>query len=157
MWELQRSTIMNWRHILKMSHARKGIAHVCHSLQHTCLRSVGEPSCPKFNKIEYGMLWPSSLCLAWQPIPTLPCSADLPQGLSWSGRSQYRRNSVGRPSGLRSLSYMPQSDSTKQKEKIQWPWNLSFSSPGLQTWKHIVLSGTVEGLPTSEESPLPSM
>ena len=48
-------------------------------------------------------------------------SVDSPQVQSWSGRSQYRRNSAGHPSGLRWLSYMLRSDSARNKNAVkQW-------------------------------------
>lgn len=83
------------------------------SATHT-LEICREPSCPKFMKRG---AWYATPFLP--PSNPLPCPADLPQGLSWSGRSQCKRNSVGRPSGLRWLSYTPQSDSTKHNEKYK--------------------------------------
>lgn len=96
---------------------KKWNRHIHHILQHTHLRSVGGLLAPNSWEEELGMPHLSFPFLA-SPAPNpLPYLADLPQGLSWSGRSRYKRNSVGRPSGLRWLSYMPQSDSTKHNEK----------------------------------------
>lgn len=69
---------------------------------------MGRPSCPK-------LLRPKSTTCHPHTAPQHP--VDSPQVQSWSGRSRYRRNSAGRPSGLRWLSYTPQSDSVRNKEK----------------------------------------
>lgn len=84
------------------------------------------------------------------PPPQHP--VDSPQVQSWSGRSQYRRNSAGHPSGLRWLSYMPQSDSVRNKENCheivkREPWDSSFSFPWLQTGKHRTISGKYKKSP----------
>lgn len=73
------------------------------------------------HKVHWDTFLPYTLKSQEYNTPPLHCPppqhrADSPQVQSWSGRSQYRRNSAGHPSGLRWLSYMPQSDSVRKKK-----------------------------------------
>lgn len=98
------------------------------------VRFMGRSSCSQESK-EYSV----------SPNTAPKHSVDSPQVQSWSGRSQYRRNSAGRPSGLRWLSCTLQSDSARNKSAMrQWrggPWDSFSPSTWLQTGKHLSIPG----------------
>lgn len=99
--------------------------------------------CPKLSRI---------FCVTRLPNTAPEHPIDSPQVQSWSGMSQYRRNSAGHPSGLRWLSYMPQSDSARNREKCRetverGPWGSPSSITWLQTRKHLSIPGEYKKVP----------